>query len=232
MGGPDKSGQAGLSAKPLGFKLIMIKYISLILFLFLSDLVSAQYLKNEYPLGINYSTSNSFNLRISLSKNSDFEGADFLFWEMPSFSFAIIQNPKDKSEFYYSLNPLIWLFSSLTTSGDMINSGSGMPIVNALVEGLLNSKFEVVLYKRNYFVLGLDLDYLIAKKSIGWRGGYSVGLKTQLDKVSLRFLFNQEVIEFFSNYENFYNNGLRIDLSYDLGNYEFPRYIYHCCVKE
>jgi hypothetical protein len=83
-----------------------------------------------------------------------------------------------------------------------------MPIISDLLEGIPNIKLEFDLYKNNYLVLGWNLDYLIASKSLGGRLDGYVGLKTQLDRVSLILLYNWESMGFVSFYKDMEYMGL------------------------
>ena len=205
----------------------MKKYM-LLLVLYISCNVDAQYLKKEYPLIIQHSFRNDFNVKFSVSRNTDFEGAESLFFEMSSFSFAIIENRINSSELIFSLNPIIWCLSTLTNNGQMVNSGGGLPLLSVFLQGIPNSRVEIILYKNLMLSLGIDTDYLITKKSLGIRGAGNIGLKYQLDRFSLRLLYNWEAVDFMSFYEDYNTNGLRIDISYDFGNFSFSKFIYHC----
>lgn len=171
-------------------------------------------------------------MRVSVSRNSDFEGAETISIEIPSFSFTAFQNPTKTSEMVYSLNPFIWFISTLSNSGSMRNTGGGVPLFNAILEGLPNLKIDIVLYKSLSLNLGVDLDYLLAKESIGMRGGAAAGLKYQISQASLKLLYNWESIEFISFYDRYHDNGFRLDVSYDLGNTSFAKYIYHCGITD
>ena len=55
--------------------------------------VRAQYLRKEYPISLYYVGNGSANLKVSVNRISDLEGADFLFVELPSLTFCVFQNP-------------------------------------------------------------------------------------------------------------------------------------------
>jgi hypothetical protein len=205
-----------------------IKYYSiLILFLFACCNLNAQYDKQEYPFNLDYTANKEFNIRLSISRNTNFE-SEYVFFEMPSISFSVIQNPYNKKEFFFSLNPLVWAISTLTNSGKMVNSGGGMPLLNVFLEGIPNLKFDILLFKDVYLDFGLDLDYLASNKSIGLRGGFATGIKAELNNLSLKLMYNWETTGFASYYKDFNSVGVRINFSYDLGSNSFSKYVYYC----
>jgi hypothetical protein len=203
----------------------------LILFLFIVGDIFAQYHKEEYPLNLQYLFNQSLNIRVSVARNTDFEGAESIFFEMPSFSFAVFQNLNNKSEMVYSLNPLLWGMFYLINSDKYENSGGGLHPLLALLQGIPNLKLEIVLYKELNLVIGLDTDYLIAKQSLGMKLGYSAGLKYTISQISMKLLYNSEAVGFVSFYEDYTNNAFRIDLSYNFNKDSFMRNIYHCIRK-
>ena len=205
-------------------------YPTIILLLFAFHSINAQYGEQEYPFNISYAANKTVNVRFSIARNTNLEGSEYVNFEMPSLSFSLLQNPYDKKEFFFSLNPLIWAISTLTNSGEMVNSGGGMPGINLLFEGIPNLKFDIV-FSNNFFLnFGLDMDYLASTKSVGLRGGYAAGIKVKLNEMSLRLMYNWEAIGFVSYYKDFSSSGLRIDFSYDLGSNSFSRFVYYCGV--
>jgi hypothetical protein len=211
----------------------MKKYLLLIFLLVAVEKNCAQYLKKEYPLVLTHVNNGLFNIRTSFSRNTDMEGASFLNFEMPSLSFSADQSPIDHRNFVFSLNPIIWAISTLTTSGEMLNTGGGMPFINDLLEGIPNFRLEISLYpKRVFLVFGPNIDYLIGNKGLGARGGFSSGIKIPLDRVSLRIMYNIESMGLLNTNEYVTHAGLRLDLSYDFGPHSFASYIYHCGVRD
>ncbi len=203
-------------------------YFILIFVLFTFYNIDAQYGKQEYPFNIDYVTGNELNARLSISRNTNLMGSEYVYFEMPSISFSLIQNPFNKKEIFFSLNPLIWAISTLTNSGEMANSGGGMPVINDLLEGIPNIKFDILLSKNAYIDFGLNMDYLASMESIGMRIGFAAGIKAKLGNFSFKLMYNTEAIGFASHYKEFSNNVIRVDFSYDLGLNSFSKYVYYC----
>ena len=205
----------------------MKKYLLIILFSVISN-INAQYHKKEYPLNFQYVFNQTFNMRLSVARNIDFMGAESIFFEMPSLSFTLFQNPLNKSEMVYSVNPFLWGMFYLINSHKYINTGGGLHPLLTIFQGIPNLKLEIVLYKKLYLVFGVDMDYLIAKKSPGMRLGYSAGFKFTINQISMKLLFNSEAIGFISFYDDYSDRGIRLDLSFNFSEDTFFRNIYHC----
>ena len=195
--------------------------------------VRAQYLRKEYPISLYYVGNGSANLKVSVNRISDLEGADFLFVELPSLTFCVFQNPHKESELVYSLNPLLWCLNTAVFA--MGSDSSGMNLAEffyTFTERFINSKFDVRVLTNTYVTFGLDHDYLFSRSGgLGLRGEFSCGLKHSIGNCSMRFLYDMESIDFSRLYRGVARNSFRIDFSFAPQGNSIAQYIYYCGSK-
>lgn len=196
--------------------------------------VDAQYLKKEYPITLYYVKNGVANLKVSVNRLSDLEGADFLFVELPSLTFCVFQNPHKESELVYSLNPLLWCLNAAVFA--MGSDSSGMNLAEffyTFTERFINTKFDVRVLPNTCITFGLDHDYLFSGSGgLGFRGEFGFGLKHSIGDCSMRLLYDMESLDFSKHYRGVAQNSFRIDFSFAPQGNSIAQYVYYCGSKE
>ena len=196
--------------------------------------VDAQYVKKEYPISVYYVKNGIVNLKVGVNRISDFEGASFLFVELPSLSFAGFQNPHKESELVYSQNPLLWCINTAVFALGSDSSGWNVAeFFYTFTERFINTKFHVRILSNAYITFGLDHDYLLSRSGgLGFRGEFSFGLKYSVGNCSTRLLYDMESIDFSRLYRGVSRNSFRIDFSFAPQDDPVSQYIYYCGSRE
>ena len=208
---------------------INIGWIS-ILFLIVSPLQSkAQGLKREYPYTCSYRTNGAFNFRANISRVSDFEGAECLYVELPSLSFAVFPNPHNQAQLSYTLNPILWgLNTGINLLTDSRPHTTWSDVLFTLLEGFISLKFEFRLYGDLRLAAGMDHDFLLTGKYLGARGDGVVGLQYETHAVIVKLLYNIESTSIGDHRGDLLDHNVRIDLSYELERNPVSLFLYYC----
>lgn len=207
----------------------MKKSILLILLMCPFLQVDGQYLKKEYPFNLSYRTNGDFNLRASISRVTDLEGATFLSVDVPSLSFSVLENPNNRSQLIYSLNPLLWLVNTTTYLLDPGPPHTTIPdLFFVFAEGLCGVKFEIKLYDELHLTFGLDHDFLLCNGSLGIRVDWPVGLKYEIDRLSIKLSHNWGSMSLHNQFDGLVERNLRIDISYSPDDNPVSYFLYYC----
>ena len=199
------------------------------LFVLASMEAPAQALKKEYPYTISYRTNGTLNLKASISRVSDFEGAELLYVEMPSLTFAAFPNPHKPSQTSYSLNPLLWgLSTGYNLLTDSRPHGNLVDVMFMLLEGFISMKLEFKLYGDLRLTAGLDHDFMLTGKYLGARGDAVLGLQYEVDRVVVKALYNIESTAIGDHLGDTLEHNARIEFSYELEKNPVSLFLYYC----
>jgi hypothetical protein len=217
--------------------LLSMKRISILFVIVLTVVTTnAQGLKCVYPVNLDYAFHN-MNIGFGESRLNDVEGAKFLYFDLPSVSFCILQSPLDKSQLMFSLNPVFW---SIATVSNLAFDRGGpyeppyptLPhLLVFVMEQLPNFKIEVPIQQNSAFVFGPTLDYLVTRRSLAIRGVFSVGLKLQVEAFAVTTSYNWESIGYSMDSKYFDANYLKLSVSYEISPNPISDFIYYCGAK-